>query len=155
MKTAFALAALAAAILLPSLAHAADYSERRVIYKGERDIALKRGFTAQLPACDDPGVEHKVVHGFASTEREYWGSGLELSPFVRPREIAFRPWGDSFIPRRFCEAHVVTNDGRKRTVVYNIRDEQGFASLGYGVEWCVTGIDRHYSYAPRCKMARP
>ena len=155
MKTAKILATLLAVVALPATAGAADYSYRGAIYKGERDIALERGFTGRLPYCDDPRVERRVVNGFAETEREYWASDLALSPFARPREVAYRPWGDSFIPRRFCEAHVVTNDGRKRTVIYNIREDQGFASIGFGVEWCVTGIDRHYSYAPRCKMARP
>ena len=26
---------------------------------------------------------------------------------------------------------------------------------GYGVEWCVHGLDRNHAFAPNCKMARP
>ena len=25
----------------------------------------------------------------------------------------------------------------------------------WGVEWCVVGLDRNWSYNPACKMARP
>ncbi|WP_020177817.1 hypothetical protein [Methylopila sp. M107] len=155
MKSASVLAAVLAVLALPSLAAAADYGAKRAVHGRGEASAEARGFTGALPACNDPGVEAHVISGFAATEREYWASDLALSPFVAPREIDYRPWGGEFIPRRFCEAKVVTNDGRKRVVVYNIREDQGFASIGYGVEWCVTGIDRHYSYAPRCKMAAP
>jgi hypothetical protein len=25
----------------------------------------------------------------------------------------------------------------------------------WGVEWCIVGLDRNWSYNPACKMARP
>jgi hypothetical protein len=25
----------------------------------------------------------------------------------------------------------------------------------WGIEWCVVGLDRNWSYNPACKMARP
>lgn len=158
MRTHSVLAAVLAVALgsLASQAQAADYApSERIVYGGAADPAISRGYSGLLPDCADPAVESRVVHGFAATEREYWGSGLELSPFVRPVEIGYRSWGRSFIPRRFCTAHVVTNDGRKRRVSYNIRENQGFSGVSWGVEWCVSGLDRHHSYAPDCKMARP
>lgn len=140
----------------PYKAHARRHHVRRhVVVIHRADVGVERGYTGLLPACDDPAVESRVSGGFAATEREYWGSGLALSPFARQREIGYRSWGASFIPRRFCTANVVTNDGRRRLVSYNIRENQGFGSLSWGVEWCVSGLDRHHSYAPSCKMARP
>lgn len=155
MKLGVAIGALAALALaefaVSPAAHAADYGGSRAL----RAETMDRGFTHALPACHDPSVVASVRGNFAATEREYWSSPLELSDFHRPREIGFEPWGADFIPRRFCQAGVVTNDGRKRRVDYSIREGQSFGSFSWGVEWCVTGIDRHYSYAPRCKMARP
>jgi hypothetical protein len=42
-----------------------------------------------------------------------------------------------------------------RPVTYNIGEELGFSSYGFGVELCVGGLDRENAYAPNCKMARP
>lgn len=117
--------------------------------------AVARGYTGLLPSCGDAHVHGEVAGAFSQTERLYWGTDLRLTAFIRPREIGYRTWGPSFIPRRFCSAGTYTTDGRLRTVVYSIAERQGFASLGWGVEWCVTGLDRSLAYAPDCKMARP
>lgn len=149
--------ALGLAGSLAASAQAADYSPRRTAVETSYrdDVAIDRGYSGRLPACDDPAVLSSVSSGFSSREREFWRSGLELVEFRRPREIGYRSWGWSFIPRRFCVAHSLTNDGRKRVVSYNIAESQGFASLSWGVEWCVSGLDRSLAYAPGCKMARP
>lgn len=114
-----------------------------------------RGYSGQLPSCADPGVHADIASSFAGREREYWGSSLELSSFTRPTEIGYRSWGPEFVPRRFCSASAYTSDGRKRQVYWLVAERQGFASVGTGVEWCVTGLDRSYAFAPGCKMARP
>ncbi|RXF73574.1 hypothetical protein [Hansschlegelia zhihuaiae] len=161
MRTVLLVGAMAAAALSSAPpVHAADaadyrYRETRTVVRDRSDAGVVRGYTGQLPACGDPEVERRIVHNFSDTERTYWRTGLELSPFVRPVELGYRPWGWSFIPRRFCKATTVTNDGRKRQVSYSIREWQSWGSLSWGVEWCVSGLDRHYSYAPDCKMARP
>lgn len=109
----------------------------------------------RLPSCADAGVHGYIVRAFAAREREYWGSGLVLSDFTRPYELGYRSWGSDFIPRRFCGAHTVTNDGRRREVYWLVAESLGTFGVGPGVDWCVTGLDRHYAYAPNCKMARP
>lgn len=148
-------AAMAATLSGASLA--ADYTPRReiAVTSYRDDPAIERGYSGRLPACDDPAVLGHVTSAFSDREKSYWGSGLELVEFRRPREIGYRSWGWSFIPRRFCVAHSRTNDGRKRLVSYNIAEQQGIASLSWGVEWCVSGLDRSLAYAPGCKMARP
>jgi hypothetical protein len=151
----------AAAVLLVPQARAADargYESRteiRTVVRERADPAQSRGYTGALPSCADPEVEGRIAHGFAQTERTYWGSDLQLTGFVRQAEIGYRPWGRSFIPRRFCTATTVTTDGRRRQVSYSIREWQSWGTLSWGVEWCVGGLDRSYAYAPDCKMARP
>ena len=149
MKLCVLATALSAAA---TTAFAADYGRTRTY---QHDAAAERGYTGLLPSCADPDVHGKVAGAFSQTERLYWGTDLQLTTFIRPREIGYRTWGPSFVPRRFCSAGTVTTDGRLRTVVYSIAERQGPASLGYGVEWCVTGLDRSLAYAPDCKMARP
>jgi len=49
----------------------------------------------------------------------------------------------------------MVSDGKVRTVHYSIIEDGGIASMGQGVEWCVVGLDRNWSYNPACKMAQP
>ncbi len=71
------------------------------------------------------------------------------------REVAYRPWGDHAIPRRFCAARTLLSDGYETVTYYSIGEDLGFAGATWGVEWCVVGADRNMAYSPRCKMAMP
>ena len=112
-------------------------------------------WTAHVPACDSPAVLEKVQTGFAEREANYWRLGLTISSVDRIRPIAWRPWGADYIPRRYCVARARTSDGRVRTLSYNIIEGAGPIGMTWGVEWCVSGLDRLFYYAPDCKMARP
>lgn len=112
-------------------------------------------WTADLPGCDSPSVIEKVRVGFADREASYWQLGLAISNVDRIRTIAFRPWGADYIPRRYCVARAYMSDGRIRTVSYNIIERAGPIGWTWGVEWCVSGLDRLFYFAPDCKMARP
>ena len=48
---------------------------------------------------------------------------------------------------------LVYHAGEKK--VYSINEDLGIIGFGFGVEWCVGGLDRNDAYAPNCKMARP
>lgn len=145
-KIILALAALGLAAATP--AKAASLLEKNFWLSGPN-------YDAVLPLCDDPAVSDKIAARFARKESNYWGSTLTLDHFDRYREIAWRPWGKSFIPRRFCVARVLTSDGRYRSVSYAIGEDLGIIGATWGVEWCVSGLDRNLAYAPACKMARP
>ncbi|GLK67818.1 hypothetical protein [Hansschlegelia plantiphila] len=120
-----------------------------------RDLAYSRPpYTGNLPSCADAGIHNSIIASFGRREREYWHSGLQLSTFVQPVELGYRSWGRSFIPRRFCSATAVTTDGVRREVYWHVAERLGGA-LTTGVDWCVSGLDRNYAYAPDCKMARP
>ena len=75
--------------------------------------------------------------------------------FENIREVAFRPWADNTIPRRFCNARALTSDGKWRMVHYSIIEDGGMIGASWGVEWCVVGVDRNWANNPACRMAKP
>jgi hypothetical protein len=112
-------------------------------------------YSGALPACADPSVLERVSSQFSGVEDEYWKSGLKILSYDLIREVSYRGDGLDLIPRRYCQAKGIFNDGRVRPVTYNIGEELGFSSYGFGVELCVGGLDRENAYAPNCKMVRP
>jgi hypothetical protein len=116
-------------------------------------------YTGQIPQCDDPAVLSRIQSTFAEKESTYWASTIELVAIERPRQVALRPWGIDHTPRRYCQATAITNEPapphrpRTRAVHYSVIEGGGFIGLGFGVEWCVNGLDRNLAYAPHCKAA--
>ena len=96
-----------------------------------------------------------ITNQFWEKESIFWNSPLRITGYGDIRETAFRPWQSDNIPRRYCSAEVMLNDGNVHTVHYSIIEDGGFAGFGQGVEWCVTGLDRNWAYNPGCKAARP
>ena len=69
---------------------------------------------ASLPAaCADPAVLQNISSRFSHKEGRFWNSGLQLLAFERVQEVAWRPWGLDYIPRRYCTGTVVVSDGFK------------------------------------------
>ena len=108
-----------------------------------------------LPACDDVGVLDRIASRFSRKETEYWNTSLTITHFDEVKLLAARPWGLDHIPRNFCTARVLLNDQSFHKVSYSVIEDQGIIGFGYGVEWCVEGMDRDLSYAPACQLARP
>lgn len=114
-----------------------------------------RGFSGNLPACDNPSVLGTLSSSFALRETSFADGRLSVGAYERIGEIGFRPWGANFIPRRFCTARAQFSDGRIRQVDYSVRDGLGLFGWTWEVNWCVQGLDRHWTYQPDCSMARP
>jgi len=91
---------------------------------------------------------------FQEKESTFWNSALAITGFDRVHETAFRPWASDNIPRRYCTAHAMLNDGKLRQVNYSIIEDGGFAGYNQGVEWCVVGLDRDWAYNPACRAAK-
>ena len=108
-----------------------------------------------LPACHSVDVTGFITGAFQSRETEYWNSALQIRGYDRVAERGLRPWGPNYIPRRFCTARAHMSDGRIRQVNYLVREAIGVFSNTWEVTWCVTGLDRHNTYAPHCKQAGP
>lgn len=149
-RTSLFIRALVAAVVLGfgamAPAQAAGWLEKSIYVTGAN-------YTGLLPGCE-AGLG-TVASEFAYKEARFWNSGLQILSFERVREIAYSPWARGTIPRRFCRAVALVSDGRKHAVNYWIGEDTGFAGTGWGVRWCVVGLDRNWAYNPRCKMARP
>lgn len=146
-RSAFA-AAVLALMSFAAPANAANWFELNFYLSGPR-------YDAVVPLCNDPSVFGFISSKFAHKEGEFWNSNLEIVGFERVRETAFRPWGAQAIPRRFCNGVALVSDGRKRAVHYSIVETSGLIGAGWGVEWCVAGLDRNWAYSPACRVARP
>jgi hypothetical protein len=143
--------ALSAAIALTTVmpARAASWLEMNFyLFGGPR-------YDSMLPACDNPLALAKINIHFAVKEMRFWDPSLYIRAFGEVREVAYRPWGDYAIPRRFCVAKTLLSDGTETVTYYSIAEDEGFAGATFGVEWCVLGADRNMAYSPRCKMAQP
>ena len=127
-------------------AQAASWLEKNFWLSGPR-------YEGVLPVCE-AGLD-TIAARFAQKEGRFWNSDLQIEGFERVREIAFSPWAEGTIPRRFCSALALVSDGRKHAVYYSIGEDTGIIGSSWGVEWCVVGLDRNWAYNPRCKMARP
>jgi hypothetical protein len=134
----------AAALAWPSTAREITPAEKRVI-----------PYVADIPLCGDPSVLAKVTSQFADKEAQYWNSALRIVEYERIQPLSFKPWGLDYIPRRFCTATATVSNGRKHRVDYSVREDLDFIGNGWGVEFCVHGLDRNWAFAPACRMARP
>lgn len=150
LRSGFAAATAVATVLFASVADlpAAGPLEKNFWLSGPR-------YDAVVPLCEEAGPLERVQSGFAAKESRFWNSKLEIVGFEKVRQVAFRPWVADAIPRRFCRAVALVNDGVKRPVYFMIAEDGGFASIGWGVDWCVVGLDRNLAYNPACKMALP
>ena len=112
-------------------------------------------YTGVLPPCDDDFALARIQRAFYDQESDYWQSGLAIESFGGVRETGLRVNGASYIPRRYCAARALFNDGRERAVVYELGEDLGFLGLSFGVTWCVAGLDRNHAFSPHCKAAGP
>jgi len=113
------------------------------------------GFPPVYETCDDDSVLKEIIYNFLMRERDYWSSSLEIVAFEKVVETGNRTNGLSYIPRRYCRAEALFNDGRRRRIVYNIGSQNGFIGAGPGTIWCVEGLDREHAYGPNCRAAGP
>jgi hypothetical protein len=147
LMLSFALA-LTLGALSAGAARAASWLEMNFYLSGPR-------YDGVLPPCDYPDVVSKIAIRFNQKENMFWNTDLKIVNFERIRETAFRAWHANTIPRRFCSGLVEVSDGRKHPIHYSIAEDAGMIGASWGVEWCVVGLDRNWSYNPACKMAKP
>ncbi len=139
-------AASASPVIVPALA-------RPVLPAEQRD----RPYTGDVPSCSDAGVLATIRDRFQEKESEYWHSSRQIVDFSHVRQSGYRTNGLDYIPRRYCTAWAHLDNERPRhhhLVVYSIGEGLGWLGYTAGVNWCVTGYDRNYAYAPSCHAAR-
>jgi len=141
------LASAACLVSLPS-ARAANFFEKNFWLSGPN-------FSRDLPACDSTQALVEIIHNFGTKERRFWNSELEIVGVENIRETAYLPWAAQSIPRRFCSATALINDGQRHPIYYSIAAGTGMIGIGWGVNFCVVGLDRNWAYNPACRAARP
>lgn len=145
-------AAIMAATLIAGLTNSVSVGARPMVPAEQRYF----DYAGRIPVCDNPDVLGKISSRFSDTESEYWHSGLEIVSFREVAEIGLRSTGLDFIPRRYCIARATFNTGAVSTVSYAIGEDLGIIGFpGWGVDWCVEGLDRNRAASPACKMKRP
>ncbi len=112
-------------------------------------------YSGALPVCEDLSVLQRIASRFHEADREYWSSGLQIIAYENVREIGYRTNGLDFIPRRYCNAGVQMSDGRTRRVTYAVGENLGVIGWGWGVEWCIIGLDRNLAFGGGCRIAGP
>lgn len=112
-------------------------------------------YSLTVPGCDSPWTLATIKWRFFHKEVRYWQSSLRIAGIEGIHETAFRPWSSNTIARRFCSATVLMSDGVARPMHYLIAENLGPIGVGFGVEWCVVGLDRNLAYAPACRAVRP
>ncbi len=112
-------------------------------------------YNGEIPSCDNPDVLSRISDRFRQAESEYWNSTLEIVSYDNVKITALRPWGLDHIPRNFCQGRALLNDRTYHQITYNVAEDQGIIGMDFGVEFCLSGLDREYAYAPNCKMERP
>jgi hypothetical protein len=140
--------ALLGSALWPAPSPAAGLLEKNFWLSGPR-------YDSILPPCD--AALDTIASRFATKESRFWSSNLQIVGFADVRETALRPWvgADQAIPRRFCSGKAQVSDGRWHALHYVIVEDAGLIGMTWGVDFCVTGLDRNWAYNPACKMARP
>ena len=148
ISMAFALA-LSTASVSPSLA--ANPLEKNFWLPGpdyERDAR-------HVPACDFPGALDRIIANFHTKEYRFWNSQLRIVGVEDIHETAWLPWAAQSIPRRFCSGTAVINDGARHALYYSIAEDTDLIGQGWGVNFCIDGLDRNDAYSPHCRAAKP
>jgi hypothetical protein len=112
-------------------------------------------YDAVLPECKDGAVTGLIAKRFAERETNFWASSLVVNEVSQIKQSGFRPNGFDLIPRRYCTASVRLSNHKKHRLDYIIVEDAGIIGLNYGVEWCISGLDRNYAYDGGCRAARP
>ncbi|HUD87550.1 MAG TPA: hypothetical protein VMR17_13920 [Xanthobacteraceae bacterium] len=142
-----AMAAALAALPL-SQSRAASFLEKNFWLSGPR-------YDRAIPACDYPAALDRIIANFRTKEFRFWNSELRIVGIENIQETTVLPWAAQSIPRRFCSGTAVINDGTKHPMIYSIAEDTGMIGMDWGVNFCVTGIDRNDAYNPDCRAAGP
>jgi hypothetical protein len=147
-RIASAALALALCVVALSRPQAASFLEKNFWLSGPR-------YDRVMPACDFPGALDRIIGDFRTKEARFWNSELRIVGIDNIRETAALSWAAQSIPRRFCRGTAVINDGAHHAIYYSIAEDTGTIGAGFGVNFCVVGLDRNMAYGPDCRAARP
>ncbi|MGH6672316.1 MAG: hypothetical protein ACRECV_10145 [Xanthobacteraceae bacterium] len=134
-------------VSMPS-ARAANWLEKNFWLSGPN-------YNRDMPACDYAPALDEIVADFHTKEARFWNSELKIVGIEDIRQTAYLPWAAQSIPRRFCSGTALINDGARHAIYYSIASGTGMIGAGWGVNFCVVGLDRDWAYNPACRAAKP
>lgn len=143
-----ALTGLAICIVSIPSARAANWLEKNFWLSGPN-------YNRDMPACNYAPALDEIIADFHTKEARFWNSELKIVGIEDIRQSAYLPWAAQSIPRRFCSGTALINDGARHAIYYSIASGTGMIGAGWGVNFCVVGLDRDWSYNPACRAARP
>lgn len=147
-RVAWIVLAVALSICGLSQAWAANWLEKNFWLSGPR-------YDRVMPSCDYVPALDRIIDRFHTKEARFWNSELAIVGIEDIRETAVLPWAAQSIPRRFCRGMALINDGERHAIYYSIGEDTGMIGMDWGVNFCVTGLDRDWAYNPSCRAARP
>jgi hypothetical protein len=139
---------LVLAVIWSSGARAANWFEKNFWLSGPN-------YSRDMPACDYAPALDQIIFNFHTKESRFWNSELQIVGIENIRETAYLPWAAQSIPRRFCSGTALINDGERHAIYYSIATDTGPIGMGWGVNFCVVGLDRNWAYNPACRAAKP
>jgi hypothetical protein len=140
--------ALVLGVISLSPARAANWLEKNFWLSGPN-------YSRDMPPCDYTPALDRIIGDFHTKEARFWNSELQIVGVEDIRETAYLPWAAQAIPRRFCSATALVNDGRRHALYYSIASETGMIGVDWGVNFCVVGLDRNWAYNAACRAAKP
>ncbi len=147
---AFAAFLLAATLAVPAVA--ADLGSARHAAYADPVVDLPG-----LPACDDAGVLSTLVSRQHAAERDTWQDGVVIAAVTDVRQRYGQVKFVSAIPHRHCEARAVLAapaPHRSDRLYYVISYGQGFASIGWGLDFCMPRHDPYRVYDADCRVLK-
>jgi hypothetical protein len=111
-------------------------------------------YDRDVPACDYAPALDRIIANFHTKEYRFWNSQLRIVGVENIHETAMLPWAAQSIPRRYCSGVAVINDGARHPLFYSIAEDTDLIGNGWGVNFCVDGLDRNWAYNPDCRSAK-
>jgi hypothetical protein len=139
---------MALSLVFVSQVWAANIFEKNFWLSGPR-------YDGVMPACDYRMALEHIISDFRTKESRFWNSRLQIVGIENIQQLAVLPWAAQDIPRRFCSGTALINDGARHEIFYSIAEDTGLIGEGWGVNFCVVGLDRNLAYGPACRAARP
>jgi hypothetical protein len=147
---------VALALLLGLAIGVVSFSPVRAANFFEKNFWLSGpNYSRDMPSCDYAPALDEIIANFHTKEARFWNSELQIVGIENIRETAFLPWAAQSIPRRFCAGTALINDGKRHAIFYSIASGTGIIGMGWGVNFCVVGLDRNWAYNPACRAAQP
>src|SRR3984957_20452861 len=105
-------------------ARAANLLEKNFWLSGPR-------YDRPLPSCNYPAALDRIIGDFQIKEARFWNSRLQIVGFENIQQTALMAWAAQSVPRRFCSATAVINDGVRHAIFYTIVEDTGMISIAW------------------------